>query len=93
MKLTKICYENNNAVFIIVQCSLEEVINLTMVSGTMFLLCWVAIFKKDGFKAKMRVRDGGRGRENTSGDYSVVVVRNGNVISMFGYAIIHDFLY
>ena len=30
----------------------------------------------------------GKGRENTSGDYSTVFVSNGNVISAFGHAII-----
>ena len=30
----------------------------------------------------------GKGRKNTSGDYSTVFVSNGNVISAFGHAII-----
>ena len=40
------------------------------------------------FRVHMRVRGWGGVRKNMSGDYSTVSVSNGNVISVFGHAII-----
>ena len=55
MKIIIQCSKLIIQLYYIVQCSLDGDTNLSMVSGTMFLLCWAAIFKKDGFKANMHV--------------------------------------
>ena len=61
MKIIMQCSKLIIQLYYIVQCSLDGDTNLSMVSGTLFLLCWAAIFKFQSEHA--RYRDGGRGRK------------------------------